>query len=607
VDLTRRRRTYLVATATAAIVVAANASEGAYFSQSWGWVALAFLVPTTVILILDRATVPGRLRLAFAAFMAALAGWTLLSALWSISPSASIRDFERTFVYAALAFAVALVLRRADASALYAGALVGSGVVISYGLATWMFPDSLGPYDDPSGPGRLFQPVGYSNAVGLLAAIGAILALGASWQAPAGRHRAAAAALVPVFVTATYLTFSRGATAALILALLVAIMAASDRRRLITIVVACAPGALLAIASASRYAPDSVGNPPEADGVSSAVFLLSAALLSAALVTILSSLVGRQPAAAVRGEFLLVAVVIAGVASVVAAVLLRSDLGSLASPATGSSTLSDRVLSISGNGRLEQYRVALSAAEDALAIGQGAGTYEYLWYRHRPNTDVLRDAHSLALEVLAELGLVGLALLTLVLVLPVIAGVASRRNDLVVPAVAAYIGWIAAASIDWHWEMVGVTLTSLLTGAVALLASERGTSRRLGGAACGTLVAAGCVASVFAVWSLVGNQALFAARDAVEREDWNDALDHGRRARALLVWSHEPELVLAAAAAGAGDRDAAVAAARDAVGEDPRDWIAWLQLARVASGSERAGAYDRVRELNPREEGLPGE
>ena len=52
--MTRTRRTYVIAAAVAAIVTAANASQGAYFSQSWGWVALAFLVPTTVLLILDR-------------------------------------------------------------------------------------------------------------------------------------------------------------------------------------------------------------------------------------------------------------------------------------------------------------------------------------------------------------------------------------------------------------------------------------------------------------------------------------------------------------------------------------------------------------------------
>ena len=66
-QLTRRRRTYVVALAAGAIVVAANASEGAYFSQSWGWVALSFLVPTSLALVLERARMPGRLRIAFAA------------------------------------------------------------------------------------------------------------------------------------------------------------------------------------------------------------------------------------------------------------------------------------------------------------------------------------------------------------------------------------------------------------------------------------------------------------------------------------------------------------------------------------------------------------
>ena len=49
--MSRTRRTYALTAAVAAIVTAANASQGAYFSQSWGWVALAFILPTTVLLI----------------------------------------------------------------------------------------------------------------------------------------------------------------------------------------------------------------------------------------------------------------------------------------------------------------------------------------------------------------------------------------------------------------------------------------------------------------------------------------------------------------------------------------------------------------------------
>ena len=113
--------------------------------------------------------------------------------------------------------------------------------------------------------------------------------------------------------------------------------------------------------------------------------------------------------------------------------------------------------------------------------------------------------------------------------------------------------------------------------------------------------------SVLAVWSLVGNQALFAAREALVREEWSEARTHARRAHQLLPWSYEPELALGSAAAGAGDREEARAAYADAVATDPRRWIAWLQLAQVVRGAERRAAYDRVRQLNPRQEGLPGE
>jgi hypothetical protein len=155
--------------------------------------------------------------------------------------------------------------------------------------------------------------------------------------------------------------------------------------------------------------------------------------------------------------------------------------------------------------------------------------------------------------------------------------------------------------------MVGLTMTALLVGAVGLVAAER---RSRGGMLPGSrlaLVGVTGTLSVLAVWTLVGNQALFAGREAVARKDWSDARGDARRAQALLQWSHEPDLVRGDAEAGLGNRDGALSAYRDAVEKDPRNWVAWLRVAQVARGAERAAAYDRVRELNPREEGLPGE
>jgi tetratricopeptide (TPR) repeat protein len=187
-----------------------------------------------------------------------------------------------------------------------------------------------------------------------------------------------------------------------------------------------------------------------------------------------------------------------------------------------------------------------------------------------------------------------------------VGGARARRTRFAASGTAAFVAWAAAATFDWHWEVVGVTLAALLAGASAVADSERRAPRPLGSRTRGALVAVLAVLSVAAVLSLVGNQALFAAREAVDRKDWSQARDDGRRAHALLPWSFEPELVLGDAAAGLGDREGALRDYREAVDKDPQNWVAWLRVAQVARGEERRAAYAQVRELNPREQGLPG-
>jgi hypothetical protein len=196
----------------------------------------------------------------------------------------------------------------------------------------------------------------------------------------------------------------------------------------------------------------------------------------------------------------------------------------------------------------------------------------------------------------------GGALLTLV-----VGAIRARRHRFVAGAFGAFAAWCAAAAVDWHWEVVGVTLVALMAGGVALVIGDRPAPAALRSRARLTLIGLGTVLSVAATWSLVGNQALFAGRDALRRHEWEKARDDGLRARALLFWSAEPDLVLGDAAAGLGDRAEALRNYRDAVRIDPTSWIAWLHLAQVADGAERSAAYRRVHELNPREEGLPGQ
>ncbi len=618
--MTRTHRTYVVAAAIAAIVVAANASSGAYFSQSWGWVALAFLVPTTVLLILDRVAVPGRLRIAFASLAGALAVWIGLSAFWSISTPASVRELERMLVYVAVALAVALTLRRGDARAVFAGALVGSAAICSYGLATRLFPDRFGFDDDPFNAYRLADPLGYWNSFGLLAAIGALLALGVVAHGRRAWAALAAGASLPLLAAALYFTFSRGSWVALAFGALAAVALDPRRLRLLCSIVVVAPASVIAVAAASRQEAltrvDSSATVAAREGHRLAWVLVVLVVLSGCLGWLAHRVAGGIPVDRGRRRVANAALAVTAVAALaVGLVAAGGPSAALAdirerfesAPTTGGPDLNQRLFSIASNGRTETIGVAWDVGSENVLAGTGAGTFEYVWYERRPSGQVVRDAHSLYAETYGELGATGLALLLAALAVPAIAAVRGRRSRFVAPAFGAYLAWVAAAGLDWHWEMVGLTTTALLAGSVALLAVERGSAEPVHAGSRLSLFGLTATLSVLAVWSLVGNQALFAGREAVARGQWREARDDARLAQELLLWSHEPELVLGEAAAGLGDRDRALADYREAVAQDPRNWVAWLHLAQVARGAERAAAYDRVRELNPRDEDLPGE
>ena len=211
------------------------------------------------------------------------------------------------------------------------------------------------------------------------------------------------------------------------------------------------------------------------------------------------------------------------------------------------------------------------------------------------------------METFAELGVVGLGVL-----------VAARWSSSPERSVhggrgtpqrrsAAFVAWSAAAAVDWHWEMVGVTITALLAGSIGLVTAERGAPRPASRWSCSAGVDRG-LRPPQPLRGLEPRRQPGAVRGprGAHAQGLGGSSRRRRRARALLFWSAEPELVLGDAAAGLGNRQGALREYRDAVATDPRNWVAWLRVAQVARGAERVAAYRRVRQLNPREEGLPG-
>src|SRR4029077_9983952 len=110
--------------------------------------------------------------------------------------------------------------------------------------------------------------------------------------------------------------------------------------------------------------------------------------------------------------------------------------------------------------RYDYWDVALRAFASEPLRGVGAGGWAVWWLRDRTINEFAQDAHSLPLQTLAELGIVGLALLAVFLAGIVVAAAAPRRASplLAAGAIAGFTVWIAHAPLDWDWQMPAVSL-----------------------------------------------------------------------------------------------------------------------------------------------------
>jgi hypothetical protein len=136
-----------------------------------------------------------------------------------------------------------------------------------------------------------------------------------------------------------------------------------------------------------------------------------------------------------------------------------------------------RLFSTTSNSRTAYWRVAAGDVARHPLAGSGAGTFVREWYRHRRITASVQDAHSLYLETLAELGLVGLALLAAALAAPVFAAVRARGQPLVAATFGAFVAYAVHTGVDWDWELPGLTLIGLLCGTLLVVAARAASER----------------------------------------------------------------------------------------------------------------------------------
>jgi O-antigen ligase len=221
----------LRAAGVCAVLAALLLDDGGYVARSWGWSGAVAAAAAALGIAWLRRVPRGRAELALLGGLAALALWALLSAWWSQSPPSSVAEAQRAVVPLAAALAALVLFRRGEAAYLAAAVL---GAITIASLANLLHRATT---DDSGLSGTAAEPIGYDNALGLLAALGVLLALDASVRR--GRWPVAAATL-PVNCLVLVLAESTGAYLALAAGLAFAAIAAGGRLRTVGIATAVA-------------------------------------------------------------------------------------------------------------------------------------------------------------------------------------------------------------------------------------------------------------------------------------------------------------------------------------------------------------------------------
>ena len=330
---------------------------------------------------------------------------------------------------------------------------------------------------------RLSFPLGYWNGLGIAVALAYPLLLSImTWR----RSRLAsvlAALPLPILAAVMYLTSSRGAFAAALVGV-VAFLALTPRRwpALAAVFVAGGAGAVAVavLVPKKELVNGYVGTAPGVHQGHHAALWIGTACLATALVWAGLSEVGRRiplPPRAIGRATAVGLVLLAVVAFVLAHPIAKFDAFKRPPPANGTDTLT-HLLNSSGSGRWQFWSAAISEFRAHPLNGGGAGSWQGWWLQHGSLTVFSQFAHSLYLEALGELGIVGFLLIGAAVVVAVVGAVRSALllgSGEVAAAAACGIAFFVAAAYDWVWQLAGIAVVGvgMLGFALGALPSTR--------------------------------------------------------------------------------------------------------------------------------------
>jgi hypothetical protein len=423
---------------------------------------------------------------------ALLAAYTALSILWSLAPSDSWLEANRTFAYlATFAGGIALVrLAPGRWAELLYGVLTGLVLICLWGLLTKVFP---GAFAADEVYARLRAPFEYWNSVGLTAAMAVPpLIWLAARRSGSEVVNALAWPLLGLVLVCLMLSYSRGSLIAVGVGLVVWFAAVPLRLRAVAALVSAAVAATPVVVWAFAQDGLTTDRAPM-NARADAGHELGAILLLLAVVLLLAGLavgfvMSAHPPSELRrrqaGRILLGGLALVPVCAVLA---LSASPGGLSGQTSDAwKTLTDPNartpantpdrLTATSSVRARYWDEALKVHAVSKAVGTGAGSYATVRNRFRKQGALfVRHAHSYVFQTLADLGWVGigvslLAMLTWMWAAARAVGMRIRDRGLKFDAervgmwamVAVVVTFGVHSAVDWTWFVPGNVVPALL-------------------------------------------------------------------------------------------------------------------------------------------------
>jgi O-Antigen ligase len=559
----------------------------------------------------------------FAAFVV----WTALSLSWTESVERTSADLARVAGYLG-AFTLAIFgASHSSARRMVAAVAAGIAVVAVVALLSRLHPAWFPTSHETaqflsSGRERLSYPLNYWNGLAGLIAIGAPLLLHLATGAKTIVTRVAAAAVLPAIALAAFFTLSRGGIAAAFVALVVFLAFAPDRLpKLFTALVAGVGALVLIVTTTHRDAlqHNLLNDTAHSQGNEVLVLTLVVCLIVGLVQVGFSAMAvqGRRPNWTVISKHQSrVAVAAAGLVVLLAAVAFNApgraadgwdEFKGEGAPGKGA----ERLSSVAGESRYQFWSAAVEENASKPLTGTGSGTFEYWWTRNGDVPEIAHDTHSLYLQTLGELGIIGLLVLAAFLLAVLVGGGrnvvrAGRSRPELAAALAGCVAFCITAITDWMWQIPVLAIAFLVLAAVLVTAGEpEGEDERAGSKAplrVGVVLVA--LLAIIAISIPLASTSLLRQSEADARAgDLPAALNAAHSAQNAQPDAASPRLQQALILESQGDLPTAAAAAVAATERESTNWRTWLVLSRIEAELGDASAavryYRKARMLNP--------